>query len=134
VTTYLHQAEQWANKREAAVNASLPVGSAPAAAVVLQFRLSRDWLASLESLSFVVETPDYWALVDDCRSRFPPHQRTGRKREYDAVYGPVSLWPQRLLIKDCDQISFHSATAVAGLPSPIVFKKANDSDPKKTSF
>jgi hypothetical protein len=134
VTTYLHQAEQWANKRTVAVNAALPSAAAPTVALVLQFRLSRDWLASLEGLSFVVETPDFWALVDDCRSRFPPHQRTGPQIEYDVVYGPVTLWPQRLLIKDCDQISFHAPGAVASLPSPVVFKKANDSDPTKTSF
>ena len=134
VTTYLHQAEQWANKRAAAVNAALPSGSAPTVAVVLQFSLSRDWLAGLESLSFVVETVDFWALVDDCRSRFPPHQRTGPQREYDAVYGPVSLWPQRLPIKDCDQISFHTQSGIAGLPDPVVFRKANDSDPRRTSF
>jgi hypothetical protein len=134
VTTYLHQAEQWANKRAALINAALPAGTAPTVALVLQFRLSRDWLATLESLSFVLETPDFWALVDDCRSRFPPHQRTGRQMEYDVVYGPVTLWPQRLLIKDCDQISFHTPSTVTILPSPVVYKKANDSDPTKTSF
>lgn len=128
------QAEQWANTRAAAVNTALPATSAPTVALVLQFRLSRDWLASLECLSFVLETPDFWALVDDCRSRFPPHQRIGRRREYDAVYGPVTLWPQKLVIKDCDQISFHAPSVVASLPDPVVYKRANDSDPTQTSF
>jgi hypothetical protein len=91
-------------------------------------------LASLESLSFVLETPDFWALVDDCRSRFPPHQRTGRQPEYDVVYGPVTLWPQRLVIKDCDQIGFHTLGAAARLPRAVLFKKANDSAPTKTLF
>ena len=31
------------------------------------------------------------------------------------VYGPVTLWPQQLVIADCDQISFHTRRAVAGL-------------------
>jgi hypothetical protein len=134
VTTYLHQAEQWANKRAAAVNAALPSSATPTVAVVLQFCLKRDWLAGLEGLSFVLETPDFWALVDDCRSRFPPHQRTGKQSEYEVVYGPVTLWPQKLVIKDCDQISFHTPWTVASLPGPVLFKKANDSDPKQTSF
>jgi hypothetical protein len=134
VTTNLHQAEQWANTRATAGNVALTAGSAPTVALVLQFCLSRDWLASLESLSFVVEAPDFWALIDDCRGRFPPHQRTGRQKEYDAVYGPLSLWPQRLLIKDCDQISFHTQSVANALPDPVVFKKANDSDPRKTTF
>jgi hypothetical protein len=134
VTTNLHQAEQWANERTRAINLTLPSSSTPTVAVILQFRLQRDWLASLESLSFVLETPDFWALVEDCRIGFPPHQRAGKQMEYDVVYGPVTLWRQKLVIKDCDQISFHTAAAVSKLPNPLVFKKANDSDATLTTF
>jgi hypothetical protein len=134
VTTNLHQAEQWANKRAIQVNAALPSSATPTVAVVLQFKLDRDWLASLESLCFVLESPDFWALVNDCRGRFPPHQRTGKQSEYDAVYGQVTLWPQKLLMKDCGQISFHTLGAVNRLPDPILLKKANDRDPAQTSF
>lgn len=36
------------------------------------------------------------------------------------VYGPVTLWPQRLVIQDCDQVSFHTDGATLGLPDPII--------------
>lgn len=132
LTTSLHQAEQWANKRVATMHSSS--SAPPTVATILQFSLSRDWLASLESLAFVLETADFWALVNDCRSRFPPHQRIGPSREYDVVYGPISLWPQKLVIKDCDQISFHTPKATGTLPHPIILKKADDIDPRRTSF
>jgi hypothetical protein len=134
VTTNLHQAEQWANRRADGINAALPSSAPRTIAIVLQFTLKRDWLARLESLSFVLEAGDFWALVEDCRIGFPPHQRVGASRAYEAVYGPVSLWPQKLVIKDCDQISFHTASAVNSLPDPFILEKANDSDPTKTTF
>ncbi len=134
VTTNLHQAKQWANTRTRAVNLSLPVSASARVATILQFRLSRDWLAGLEGLTFVLDATDFWALVDDCRSGFPPHQRTGTKNAYEVVYGPVTLWPQRLVIKDCDQISFHTPAVVNSLPDPVLYEKANDSDPKRTLF
>jgi uncharacterized protein DUF3990 len=127
VTTHLHQAEQWANQRVT----SLP--STSLFAVVFRFQVDRDWLASLDALSFVRPTNDFWDLVVDCRLGFPPHQRTFPP-SYDVVYGPVSLWPQILTIQDCDQISFHTAKAVTGLPNPVIHKKANDSDPKRLLF
>jgi hypothetical protein len=54
-----------------------------------------------------------------------PHGRTPTNNqrglvEYDIVYGPVSLWQQKLVIKDCDQISFHTSQALAILPPPVV--------------
>jgi hypothetical protein len=114
VTTWDHQARQWANARVLRILA--PTGPQPRA-VVIRFQLDRDWLASLESLVFVRSTRDYWNLVDDCRLGFPPHQRPG---PYDAVYGPVALWPQRLLIQDCDQIGFHTRRGVRRLINPDV--------------
>lgn len=118
-TTRLHQARQWANSRVMRAR-----GSTGLHAVVLQFDLDRDWLASLEHLAFVRPTRDYWNLVTDCRHGFPPHQRvTPRALAYDVVYGPVSLWPQSLVIADCDQISFHSQRAVLGL---TVFPRVRD--------
>lgn len=138
VTTYLHQAEQWANKRARTINGAPRAPSPPTVATVLHFSLNRDELAGLESLTFVSEASNFWDLVTDCRGRFPPHQRvlggTVKQAQYDLVYGPVSLWPQKLVIKDCDQISFHTKAAVAILPDPTVLKKANDSDPKRTLF
>jgi hypothetical protein len=128
VTTNLHQAEQWANKRVT----SLPLRSV--FAVVLQFQLSRDWFAGLESLSFVRPTTDFWDLIWDCRLGFAPHQRSTSQPSYDVVSGLVTLWGQILTIQDCDQISFHTPIAVAGLPKPVMLKKANDSDPTETLF
>jgi uncharacterized protein DUF3990 len=122
VTASQHQAEQWANTRVLRIVA--PTGPPPNA-VVLSFTLGRDWLASLETLAFVRPIADFWDLVADCRTGFPPHQRLPPYNTcYDAVYGPVTLWPQRLVIQDCDQISFHTQRAVSGLNNPTVHRKA----------
>jgi hypothetical protein len=110
-TTNLHQARQWANFR--LFRAPRLTGNK---AVVLEFELDRDWLSRLDSLAFVRDTYDYWDLVSDCRHGFRPHQRqTPNPPAYDVVYGPVSLWPQKLVLNDCDQISFHTSRAVFGL-------------------
>ena len=112
-TTSLHQAEQWANTR---VHRTRAARRPAPIAIVLAFQLSRDWLASLETLAFVRPINDFWDLVEDCRNGFPPHQRpTPFGACYDIVFGPVTLWPQRLVIQDCDQISFHTQRAVRGL-------------------
>ena len=116
-TTSDHQARQWANNR---VRLAGSTGN-PTRGVVLSFAVSLYSLASLKSLCFVRATPDYYALVEDCRQGFPPHQRTAGNPAYDVVFGPVSLGAQRLVIHDCDQISFHTAAAVAVLPSPQVY-------------
>ncbi|GJD49110.1 hypothetical protein OPKNFCMD_1840 [Methylobacterium crusticola] len=111
VTTRLHQAREWANTR--VLRAPPQPGLH---AVVLGFDLDRDWLAGLDSLTFVRPIRDFWNLVTDCRHGFAPHQRIPpRPAPYDVVYGPVTLWPQRLVIADCDQISFHTRRAIRGL-------------------
>ena len=121
-TTSLHQARQWANTR--VLRSIAPTGPAPTA-VVLSFQLSRDWLATLDALAFVRPTNDFWDLVQDCRNGFPPHQRLRSSSAcYAVVYGPVTLWPQRLVIQDCDQVSFHSQAAVLGLRNPAVSDRA----------
>ncbi|MCA6121702.1 DUF3990 domain-containing protein [Bradyrhizobium sp. WSM 1704] len=117
-TTSLHQAQQWANAR--IVRTLAPTGTARCA-IVLEFGLSRDWLASLETLAFVRPINDFWDLVNDCRNGFTPHQRMAPHNVcYDVVYGPVTIWPQRLVIQDCDQISFHTQRAVRGLKAPVI--------------
>lgn len=117
-TTSLHQAKEWANARARRATRS-PRGSA-AIAVVLAFTVDRDWLASLESLMFVRPIQDYWDFVTACRTGLAPHGRATLSGLYDVVYGPVTIWPQRLLILDCDQISFHTPGAIGALPTPIV--------------
>jgi hypothetical protein len=114
VTTRLHQARQWANARVRRKKASPAISLK---AVVIEFAFDRDWLASLDALAFVRDTDEYWDLVTDCRHTFPPHQRLApHPATYDVVYGPVSLWPQTLVIGDADQISFHTRRALSGFP------------------
>ncbi|MBR0871283.1 DUF3990 domain-containing protein [Bradyrhizobium tropiciagri] len=122
-TTSIHQAQQWANARLLRMLA--PTGPAPCA-IVLEFKLSRDWLASLDMLAFVRPINDFWDLVDDCRNGFAPHQRSVPHNVcYDVVCGPVTIWPQRLVIQDCDQFSFHTQRAVRGLKTPVVHSKGS---------
>ena len=67
-------------------------------------------------MSYVVEgalTSDFWRLVTTCRAG-----RIGDPPPYDVVFGPVTLWPQTLILKDCDQISFHSLNAINALGAP----------------
>ncbi len=92
--------------------------------------MNRDQIAALECLSFVRASSDYWDLVSDCRIGFAPHQRQGNASgsAYDVVYGPVSLWAQQLIIHDADQVSFHTAKAVAALPPPNVYDVAPSSN------
>ena len=89
--------------------------------IVLSFAISLYALAGLESLCFVRATKDYFDLVEDCRLGFPPHQRTIGPPADDVVFGPVSLGSQRLIIHDCDQISFHTLRAVAVIPTAQVY-------------
>lgn len=117
VTTRLHQAKQWANLKVA----RMPAKPQPKA-VVIRFALDRDWLAGLDSLVFVRPIADFWDLVTDCRHGFRPHQRPAPyPSPYDVVYGPVTLWPQRLVIADCDQIGFHTARAIRGLTGAVLY-------------
>jgi hypothetical protein len=111
-TTNLHQAKNWANTR---CRILARRGLKPNATVV-ELQLDRLALASLESLVFVLEnsSADFWDLIQDCRTTRTPaqtHRPPATATYYDVVYGPVTLWPQTLVIKDCDQISFHTTRA-----------------------
>ncbi len=116
-TTYLKQAMSWANLRSRALGAS---GSVHPPAV-LSFQVNRDWLATLDAACFVTEgtNPDFWDLVSYCRAGSGKH-RPVTASDYDVVYGLVSLWPQKFVIKDCDQISFHTLRALQGLSAPVI--------------
>jgi Protein of unknown function (DUF3990) len=126
VTTNELQACEWANTRVRQARSAVTTPALLPCAVLLAFSIDRDRLGRLESLCFLRPTDDYYDLVDDCRLGFPPHQRTGGKAAYDVVYGPVRMWPQRLVIADADQISFNTPMAVAILPTPVVRDIAND--------
>lgn len=123
-TTSLHQAREWANARVR----RLPAKPAQPQSLVLQFDLDRDWLAGLDSLVFVRAISDYWDFIAHCRAGLPIHARPMPRTTYDVVYGLVTIWPSRLLIQDCDQISFHTTAAVGGLNKPSVADVANTAD------
>ncbi len=94
--------------------------------MVLRFDMSRDKLAELEALVITNENSGFWPFVTNCRSGSAPHGRyAANQMEYDIVYGPVSIWPQPLVIKDCDQVSFHTVTALKIIPALSVAVTGN---------
>ena len=85
-------------------------------AIVAEFTVSRDAIASLTSMVFVLPTADFWDLVDWCRAYNPSHYAAGY---YDVVYGPVSAdYRNRTVHTGFDQVSFHNATNVSVLGVP----------------
>ena len=124
-TTLLAQAQNWAHIR----CARLGHGRAAPAPIpkVLQFDIDRALLTKLETLCFIREgqasapnPSDYWQFVSHCRNLLGPHRAIAGRSYYDLVCGPVSLWPQSHVIKDCDQFSFHTVVALAILPTPVI--------------
>ncbi len=111
VTTAQHQAEQWANQR------CRRMGGTRLNAEVLAYELPRNDLGLLDHLCFVLDGPDYYDLIAYCRAGRANHGPR-RPMPYKVVYGPVSLWPQRLVIANCDQILFSDPANVVGLAHP----------------
>jgi hypothetical protein len=120
-TTSLHQARQWANQRVRRVNAPR---QPPEIAVVLRFQIDReafqqqkagdDFIRSRRSsfLGFCgLCSPARPSLASSTRRS----QQTPFPEMYEVVHGPVTIWQQTLVIKDCDQVSFHSSRAVSAL-------------------
>ena len=95
--------------------------SKAACSAVLRFEVDRDQLAPLLSLCFVTESTgpnsDYWGFVQHCRKEASTHLLQGH-RNYDVVFGPVSVGKQRFVMKDADQVSFHTEEALKILPAP----------------
>ena len=122
LTTVLRQAESWADLK---FNRHTKSRKASCSAV-LRFEVDRDQLAPLLSLCFVTEgagpNSDYWDFVDHCREGASTHLLQGDKN-YDVVFGPVSLGRQQFVIKDADQVSFHTEAALKILPPPILHSK-----------
>ena len=125
-TTNLHQAKNWANIRCQRLPHTLP----PKVATVLRFEVDRNLLARLQLLCFVTESSnsDYWDFVSHCRKGLGNHLLAGQDN-YDVVFGPVSLWPQTLVIKDCDQIGFHTPMGLSILPTPTIAVQGNPNNP-----
>jgi Protein of unknown function (DUF3990) len=99
VTPVLHQAEQWANQKVRRTPGVLN-------AEVLEYTLSRPIIEALSHITFITDTEDFHDLVDYCRNGNPNHGPSPRGAPYGVLYGPVSLWPQKLVIADCEQILF----------------------------
>jgi hypothetical protein len=124
MTTSEHQARNWANIRVRR-RASRSPGTK---AMLLSFKVDRDWLASLDALCFVLPCQSFFDFVEDCRSGVPPHQRADPRLAYDVVYGPVTLWPQDMVVAGADQVSIHTTSAATGLPTPQVVDIAGTPD------
>lgn len=112
-TTREPQARDWA-LRSSALRRSLGAGAAPA---VVRFDIARDRLAALDSLWFVrggFDAEDYWSLIRRCRTGLRDHARSTDAGWYDVVAGPVAInWKRRIILPEGDQVSFHTARAVA---------------------
>jgi hypothetical protein len=132
-TTNIHQARNWANLRAKELGVIDPARYA----AVIELKVDREKIAEDGSalLAFVTEgasaRSDYWEFIKYCRSGGADHLLTYNKIQgvYDLVFGPVSLWPQTLVIKDCDQISFHTDKALGVITSAAVADQATASDP-----
>ena len=104
-TTHLAQAWSWAKKR-----CGLSPSKAGLRPAVLQFDLERKQLGVPPNLFFTHEDDartSFWSFVTYCRRQGGSHIPSSATN-YATVLGPVSLWPQKFVVKDCDQVSFHS--------------------------
>lgn len=121
LTTVLAQAESWANRL---FRNRRRKPQPPTCAVVLRFEVDRNQLAPLLSLCFVTDSSnsDYWDFVSHCRDELGSHRLQG-DRNYDVVFGPVSFWPQLFVVKDMDQVSFHTEAALKILPAPVLHSR-----------
>lgn len=112
-TTLQRQAEEWGKRL------SLRLREQPA---VVAYDVPRDSIASLEALWFVrgeYEAAEFWSFVSHCRNSPKEaftHLREINRGLYDIVVGPVAAFPeQRVIAYGYDQVSFHTARAVAVL-------------------
>lgn len=132
-TTNEHQARNWANVRAKVARAADP----GRVAALVELKVGRERLAEgqVAMLAFVTEGPstssDYWAFIRHCRGGAPDHALKYNKIDgrYDVVIGPVSLWTQTLVIKDCDQLSFHTGKALDSIVQSSVIDSGTLSDP-----
>jgi hypothetical protein len=110
LTTNLHQAQQWANKRALEIPTATRARSA-----VLGFSLDREVISNFgDHLSFVVPTSDFFEFAQFNRLGNSHHSRAGGV-PYDVVYGPVAAYPQTLVYLACDQICLLSQRALSAL-------------------
>lgn len=125
MTSNAFQAKEWANNRVRQVRNAAVHQVPDATAVLLRFDIERWPLAAIVTLCFIRPTDDFHDFVDNCRNGHP-HDPVAGKADYDVVYGPVRMWPQRLVIFDADQISFNTQAAIDLLAQPKVVAMARD--------
>jgi hypothetical protein len=121
VTTRRVQAREWANNRVRRRK------KGQCRAVLLEFQIDWNWLASLDALCFARPSLHFWSFVEFSRAGSIPHGRAGPKKAFDVVYGPVTINDYQV-ISDADQISFHTATACKGIPEPLVVELGEEAD------
>lgn len=111
-TTNVNQATQYAT------NKALYEGGR---AALIEFTVSRDSLAKLDSLWFVrsaKDADDYWNLVTACRKLGVSNR--GGNHWYDIVVGPVARrFQKRFAWGQYDQISFHTHKAAHLLDNKV---------------
>ena len=137
-TSSQRQARHWSWKRYYDTPLGSPGHSGiPLQAVVLKFRVPLARLAPLDSLHFVLGDYDderFWSLVQYCRQSPPGvarnhHHPTRSDGWYDVVTGPVAdFWKQRSTMRQADQVSFHTQTAVDVLNDLIRSGSRDDFD------
>jgi hypothetical protein len=108
-TTVLSHAVFWANATVTALTSGQPA--------VVRFTVSRNALAELESLWFVIwnYADDFWSFIEHCRGglSFDHGRAVHNNGWYDIVVGPVTdVRLPRMVLRDHDQISFHTERAI----------------------
>lgn len=107
-TTLERQARYWAWQASQRFAGTQPT--------VISFEVDREKLAPLHSLWFVrgdYDADDFWSFVFHCRLG-NNHKYSLNSGWYDVVIGPVTNpYPQRAVMPDYDQISFHTSSAAA---------------------
>jgi hypothetical protein len=108
-TTRQDLASDWADQK------AQQAGANPA---VIEFQVSRNDIALLESLFFIrgdAHAIDYWSFVQYCRTIVGDHNRT-YAAWYDLVAGPITgSWKKQTTVSNSDQISFHTPNGAAVL-------------------
>lgn len=114
-TTYLSQAKNWAHLKATRIKRKKPKTKG----MVIEFKVNRTWLGSLNSLSFTRPAAEvgFPAAVRFCRSGKILNSDNGK---YEIVYGPVAQWQgiqddkfEIMVIEGCDQISFHAPRIIS---------------------
>lgn len=130
MTSSMDQAKWWANLR-AEKDCMASGRGTHISAVLLSFSIDRDWLAGLDTLTFVLPTTDFHDFVDSCRNGRTSHLRSGNKRAYDIVHGPVRAGgPKRMIYQNCDQISFHNQQVCNNLAARVNDLAPHPSNPQ----